>query len=74
MKSKGLEPPAIVQLVRDRAVAAYDEKESEYPVMAGLYRFSQRTSATGPPGSIDRRWPLGPAAIRSAIGFGRSQE
>ncbi len=51
---QGLEASAIIQLVRDRAVAAYEEKESEYPVMAGLYRFSQRTSATGPP-RIDRQ-------------------
>ena len=49
---QGLEPAAVIQLVCRRAVAAYDEKESEYPVMAGLYRFSQRTSS-GPP-RIDR--------------------
>jgi preprotein translocase subunit SecA len=35
-----LEPEALIKLICDRAEKAYDEKESEYPVMAGLYRFS----------------------------------
>ncbi len=32
----------IVQLVIDRAVEKYTEKEAEYPVMAGLYQFVQQ--------------------------------
>ncbi|HYW78015.1 MAG TPA: SEC-C metal-binding domain-containing protein, partial [Thermoguttaceae bacterium] len=32
------------ELVRSRAEAAYDEKEAEYPVMAGLYHFTKRDS------------------------------
>ncbi len=35
-----LEPNELKDLVYDRAVEAYDEKESQYPVMAALYRFS----------------------------------
>lgn len=35
-----LEPDELKDLVYDRAVKAYDEKESQYPVMAALYRFS----------------------------------
>ena len=35
-----LEPNELKDLVCDRAVTAYDEKEAEYPVMAGLYHFS----------------------------------
>jgi preprotein translocase subunit SecA len=50
---QGLETPAIIRLIRQRAQAAYDVKESEYPVMAGLYRYSART-ATGQP-RIDRQ-------------------
>jgi preprotein translocase subunit SecA len=37
-----LEPPAFKQLVREKAQAAYEEKEIEYPVMAGLYHFTTR--------------------------------
>jgi preprotein translocase subunit SecA len=37
-----LEPPQFIRLAHERAVAAYDERESEYPVLAGLYRFSPR--------------------------------
>ncbi len=32
---------AIVDLVVDEAIQKYDEKEAEYPVMAGLYQFVQ---------------------------------
>jgi preprotein translocase subunit SecA len=41
-----LESPRFIELAHERAINAYDERESEYPVLAGLYRFSQR-SATG---------------------------
>jgi preprotein translocase subunit SecA len=34
------EVDAIKELVVQRAIAKYDEKESEYPVMAGMYQFS----------------------------------
>ncbi len=37
-----LEPVPFKQLVRTRAEAAYDEKEVEYPVMAGLLHFTTR--------------------------------
>ncbi|MCG2684395.1 MAG: SEC-C domain-containing protein [Planctomycetales bacterium] len=39
---KDLEPPALKQLVRKKALAAYEEKEMEYPVMAGLLHFTTR--------------------------------
>ena len=39
------------QLVYDRAAARYNEKEYEYPIMAGIYRYTKRTSS-GP--RIDR--------------------
>jgi preprotein translocase subunit SecA len=39
---RDLDPPQIVSLAQQRATAAYDQRESEYPVLAGLYRFSAR--------------------------------
>ncbi len=39
---RDLEPEAFKDLVRRRARRAYDEKEAEYPVMAGLYHFTTR--------------------------------
>jgi len=39
---RALEPPAINSLVRQRARRAYEEKEIEFPVMAGLYHFTMR--------------------------------
>jgi preprotein translocase subunit SecA len=42
---RGLEPDAFKQLVREKADATYDEKEIEYPVMAGLYHFTTRDAA-----------------------------
>jgi preprotein translocase subunit SecA len=41
-----LEPAAFKALVREKAQAAYEEKETAYPVMAGLYHFTTR-DATG---------------------------
>jgi preprotein translocase subunit SecA len=41
----GLELPAFKQLVREKARAAYVEKETAYPVMAGLYHFTLRDSS-----------------------------
>jgi len=38
-----LEPNELKDLVYDRSVKAYDEKEAQYPVMAALYRFSSGT-------------------------------
>ncbi|MCO6454854.1 MAG: SEC-C domain-containing protein [Pirellulaceae bacterium] len=38
---RNLEPEPLVQLICERAEKMYDEKESEYPVMAGLYRYSE---------------------------------
>ena len=37
-----LEPGEFVELAHQRARQAYDERESEYPVLAGLYRFAAR--------------------------------
>jgi len=37
-----LDPAAFKQLVREKARAAYEEKEFGYPVMAGLYHFTTR--------------------------------
>jgi len=37
-----LEPAEFTTLAHERAIAAYDQRESEYPVLAGLYRFSAR--------------------------------
>ena len=34
----------IVDMVVEQAVEAYDEKEAEYPVMAGMYRFGTRVA------------------------------
>jgi preprotein translocase subunit SecA len=39
---RDLEPERFTALSHERAIAAYDERESEYPVLAGLYRFSIR--------------------------------
>jgi preprotein translocase subunit SecA len=36
------ETEAVKAMVRDRAQAAYDEKEAEYPIMAGLYHYTTR--------------------------------
>ncbi|HEV3417336.1 MAG TPA: SEC-C metal-binding domain-containing protein, partial [Pirellulales bacterium] len=37
-----LEPEPFKNLVREKGAAAYEEKEIEYPVMAGLYHFTTR--------------------------------
>jgi preprotein translocase subunit SecA len=37
-----LEPQQFIELAHKRAIAAYDERESEFPVLAGLLRFSAR--------------------------------
>jgi preprotein translocase subunit SecA len=39
---RGQEPPQIVAQIRELAHAAYDEREVEYPVMAGLYVAAQK--------------------------------
>ncbi|MEX0711765.1 MAG: SEC-C metal-binding domain-containing protein, partial [Pirellulales bacterium] len=40
-----LEPPAFKELVRGKAEQIYDEKEIEYPVLAGLYHFTTRDAS-----------------------------
>jgi preprotein translocase subunit SecA len=40
-----LTPQAFIELARDRARQSYDERESEYPVLAGMYRFASRNQA-----------------------------
>ncbi len=39
---RNLEPADFTALAQERAIVAYDRRESEYPVLAGLYRFSAR--------------------------------
>jgi preprotein translocase subunit SecA len=39
---RDLELPAFKQLVQQKALATYEEKEAAYPVMAGLYHFTAR--------------------------------
>ncbi|MGA2034682.1 MAG: SEC-C metal-binding domain-containing protein, partial [Thermoguttaceae bacterium] len=39
---RDLAPEAFKEIIRQRAAAAYHEKEAEYPVMAGLYHFTTR--------------------------------
>jgi preprotein translocase subunit SecA len=39
---RDLEPGKLTELAHEKAIAAYDQRESEYPVLAGLYRFSAR--------------------------------
>ncbi len=40
-----LEPQQLVELLRGKAREAYDLKEAEYPVMAGLYHFTTRDAS-----------------------------
>jgi len=40
----GLDTPKVIERATDEAIRAYDQRESEYPVLAGLYRFSVRGS------------------------------
>jgi preprotein translocase subunit SecA len=42
---RDMEPAKFVALAQAKAIEAYDQRESEYPVLAGLYRFSARGSA-----------------------------
>jgi preprotein translocase subunit SecA len=39
---KDLDGAKFIALAHKRAISAYDQRESEYPVLAGLYRFSAR--------------------------------
>jgi preprotein translocase subunit SecA len=48
---KKLEPAALKSFVQNKVHEAYDLKEAEYPVMAGLYRFSV---GQGPQARLDR--------------------
>ncbi len=66
--------PQFTELANQRAVQAYDERESEYPVLAGLYRYSLRGSrrpeAGFPTRGADR---MGPTALRGRTRPGRPQ-
>ena len=42
---KDVERDPFKELVRQRAADAYDDKESEFPIMAGLYRYSTKSSS-----------------------------
>ncbi len=44
-QARNLEPAQFTELAHERAIAAYYRRESEYPVLAGLYRFSARGSS-----------------------------
>jgi preprotein translocase subunit SecA len=48
---KPLDAAALKRWILERAIAAYDEKEAEYPVLVGMYRF---TSGGGEKGQLDR--------------------
>jgi preprotein translocase subunit SecA len=48
---KKLEPAALRQLVLAKVAEAYNHREAEYPVMAGLYRYSV---GQGPSARLDR--------------------
>ncbi|MBL9081093.1 MAG: SEC-C domain-containing protein [Planctomycetales bacterium] len=63
---RGLDAPAVKKLILARVVAAYDEKEAEYPVLAGLLHFSR---GTGEPGQrhIDREAVVGWARERFRV-------
>ncbi len=41
-EARELEPAQFTERANQRAIASYDQRESEYPVLAGLYRFSAR--------------------------------
>jgi preprotein translocase subunit SecA len=43
-QARDLDPAKFTELAHERAIAAYDQRESEYPVLAGLYRFTARGS------------------------------
>ena len=42
---EGLEPKQILALAHQKSVEAYDAREAEYPVMAGLYHFTTRDAS-----------------------------
>src|SRR4029079_13546490 len=43
-EARQMEPAKFTEVAHKRAIEAYDLRESEYPVLAGLYRFSARGS------------------------------
>ncbi|MCA9203196.1 MAG: SEC-C domain-containing protein, partial [Planctomycetales bacterium] len=43
---RGREAGELKKLVRQRAEAEYDNKEAEYPVMAGMYRYTQASQGS----------------------------
>jgi len=59
---KTLDPEAVKKLFRERAEAAYDEREAIYPVMVGLAQFSSDQDKQG--GNIDREGLVAWAASR----------
>jgi preprotein translocase subunit SecA len=48
---KGRDPAAIRAYLLEQVHAAYDQREAEYPVMAGIYRY---TIGSGPQARLDR--------------------
>ena len=68
-------PSAFKQLVREKAAQAYDERETEYPVMAGLYHFTTAGRAAARSGSTATALVgLGPRAVRRRAGRRRPEE
>ncbi len=49
---RNLDNAKFIDLAHQRAIAAYDQRESEYPVLAGLYRFSIHGAAGGRQGFL----------------------
>ncbi|MFO0788724.1 MAG: SEC-C metal-binding domain-containing protein [Pirellulales bacterium] len=47
-----LDNARLTALAHERAIASYDQRESEYPVLAGLYRFSTHGAAGGRQGML----------------------
>ena len=60
---KKREPAALKTYVKEQVRAAYEQKEAEYPVMAGIYRYTQRRRAQRP-ARPRRAGGLGPRAVR----------
>ncbi len=62
------------QLVREKAQAAYEEKETAYPVMAGLYHFTTRDDSRAQALRPRGAGPVGGATIPRRVEHRGSQE
>ncbi|TWT87330.1 preprotein translocase subunit SecA [Pseudobythopirellula maris] len=50
---KDQDPPAVIAIACERAVVAYDAREAEYPVLAGLYRYGAKKQALDREGLVE---------------------